>query len=133
MRYLLIPLLLCTVLCLSAQEVTTFQDEIPVNNSKTLTILLDSTNVQIKYWDADYIYVETELAYEESARVKVFETPPVYVFGIEGKKEDGKIYVEEKKIENSDQHYGPTGQFHTFYLPNTIETVEWVINIPSSL
>jgi len=134
MRYLILILFLSSMVSLSAQEVTTFTEEIPASATSVVAISIDSTNVLIKYWDADYILVDTELAYEKEVRSKVFETAPVYTFGVEEFEEDNKtILVREKEIEGVEEMYGAIGQFHTLYLPYSVESVEWVVNIPSSL
>ncbi len=130
MKLLLITFFVCVFLNASAQEITSFQDEIPVDETNILAISMDSTNVIIKYWEADYILVNTDLAYQEEMRGNVFETPPVLKFGVESVREEtGKILVREKETSNLDT----IGQLHTLYLPHRIESVEWVINIPSSL
>lgn len=133
MKTILITLFLAWSLNLSAQEIATFQDEIPTQQSSTIVISMDSSNVLVKYWDADYILVSTDLAYHKEERAKVFETAPVNKFGLENRKEAENLLFREKEIYAKGQTYGAIGQFHTLYLPYSIESIEWVVNIPSSL
>lgn len=134
MRCLLFSVFLFISCRLFAQEITTFQDEIPVSEFNTIAITMDSTNVLIKYWDADYIMVNTDLAYEEVVRKQVFKTDPIHVFGVENYKEkQGTILFKEKEIYDLKNTFGTIGQFHTVYLPQSIESVEWIVDIPSSM
>lgn len=134
MRCLLFSVFLFISCRLFAQEITTFQDEIPASEFNTIAITMDSTNVLIKYWDADYILINTDLAYDEVVRKQVFETDPIHVFGIENiKEEQGTLLFREKEIHDLNATFGAIGQFHTVYLPQSIESVEWIIDIPSSM
>lgn len=134
MRCILISVFLFISCRLFAQEITTFQNEIQASELNTITLEMDSTNVLIKYWEADYILVNTDLAYEEVVRKKVFETTPRDIFGLEFfKEQEGSVLFREKEVSELSDTFGTIGQFYTLYLPKSIESVEWIIDIPSSM
>jgi len=134
MRYVLIFFFPLSMISLSTEEITSFQEEFLTEKSTTVAVAIDSTTVAIEYWDADYILVETELAYEKKMRRKVFESSPVYTFGVETiREENGTLLIREKEISDLENDYGTIGSFHTLYLPYQIDSIEWVLNISASL
>ncbi len=120
---------------LFGQQTTSVNQQIPTSGEATLVINIDSTDVNVVRYDGYNIQIVQNIAFEKKDTPFINELLRADDFQLSVEKEsDQTILLAPKKIRWETEGDPLTvGSFYTIYLPYSIQEVEWITNIPSSL